>query len=260
VNSPWNDWAYGSQLIACEEIRVAGHNRHDIMNILKPLITNETVNINQRNRDSRQVDNTTNYILFTNHHDALALTKGDRRYFILKSRLQTKEQVSALGDEHFIQLFNMLANAPGGLRHFFEEWPISEEFDANGHAPRTKYLYEMLQDSGHEAQAVIQDAIESGGHPLIAKDFVSATALLQWLEMQDKFQYSGKPISIRLLGVMLREEGFVPIGRGNLSGKIHFFWAKQGTPAYTTAPGVTARERIDQHKLIDPDDWELLEA
>lgn len=260
VNSPWNDWAYGSQLIACEEIRVAGHNRHDIMNILKPLITNETININQRNRDSRQVDNTTNYILFTNHHDALALTKGDRRYFILKSRLQTKEQVAAVGDDHFTELFNMLANSPGGLRHFFEEWPISSEFDANGHAPRTKYLYEMLQDSGHEAAAIIQDAIEHGQHPLIAEDFVSATALLHWLEMQDKFQYSGKPISIRLLGVMLREEGFVPIGRGNLGGKIHFFWAKQGTPAFTTRPAITANERLKAHQMIDPDDWELLEA
>ena len=76
IKSGYNDWAYGAQLISVEEIKVAGNNRHEIMNMMKPLITNSTININQRYRDSRPVDNTANYLLYTNHHDSLVLSKG----------------------------------------------------------------------------------------------------------------------------------------------------------------------------------------
>jgi len=96
IKSGYNEWSFGHQLIVLEEVRVAGTNRHEIMNALKPLVTNDDISINEKFRNNRQVQNISNYILFSNHHDALALTPGDRRYFVVKSPLQHKSQVLAL--------------------------------------------------------------------------------------------------------------------------------------------------------------------
>ena len=257
INSQWNDWAYGHQLVTMEEIRVAGHNRHDVMNVLKPLLTNPTININQRNRDSRKVDNTTNYLLFTNHHDALALTKGDRRYFILKSRLQTKEQVLDLGDHYFTELFGMLENNPGGLRYFLENWPISTDFEANGHAPRTKYMLEMLEEAGSEAQILLREAIEEGTHPLIADDVVDLPAMLEWIELSSKT--SGKHISRKMMANVLRDEGYRPLGRCSHEKRIYNPWCRINSPASRMAPATVVKERLELFSNINPDDWDLLE-
>lgn len=257
VSSQWNDWSYGHQLVTIEEIRVVGHNRYDIMNVLKPLITNPMVNINQRNRDSRQVDNTANYLLFTNHHDALALTKGDRRYFILKSRMQTKEQVEELGENYFNEIFNMMQNYPGGLRHFLENWPISQDFNADGHAPRTKYMLEMLEESGHEAAILIKDAIADGQHPLISEDVVSVRSVLDWIATSEN--YSGRDISKKAISVILREEGYRPLGRAKHAGAIHYIWTRINSAASKMNVTKLVKERMEIFSHVNPDDWSLLE-
>src|SRR6185369_13812264 len=100
ISSGWNEWTFGYQLVVIEEVRVVGTNRYDIMNRLKPWITNDGITINEKFESSRDVSNITNYILFSNHQDALALTANDRRYFILKSPLQTKQQVQSLGKDY----------------------------------------------------------------------------------------------------------------------------------------------------------------
>jgi hypothetical protein len=259
ISSAYNDWAYGSQLITFEEIRVAGHNRHDIMNVLKPLITNESINVNQRYRDSRQVDNTTNYMLFTNHHDALALTKGDRRYFVLKSRLQTKEQVAdiAEGTHYFTTLFNMLKNRPGGLRHFLENWPISADFEADGHAPRTKYMLEMLNDSTNEAWLFLKEFIEEGRHPLLSFDLISSTAAMEVLEASD--EYRGRPLSGKMLSAVLRDESYVRTGRARIENRTHHIWVKAGSAATKINANVEANARYKAFSQIESVDWDLLE-
>lgn len=257
IGSAYNDWAYGAQLVNFEEIRVAGHNRHDVMNVLKPLITNQSININQRYRDSRQVDNTSNYMLFSNHHDALALTKGDRRYFVLKSRMQAKEQVIELGENYFVEMFNMLANSPGGLRHFLENWTISQRFDADGHAPRTKYMFEMLNDSSHEAALVIREGIEADEHPLLSPDLISLTYLRNWIEVEG--QYHGKFLSQQFLSTLLREEGFIKCGRAQVDKKTHHIWCKIGSAASKSDTNKLVKERLAIYHAIDPDDWDMLE-
>ena len=255
VHSQWNDWAYGSQLMTIEEIRVAGQSRHEVMNALKPLITNDTINLNQRHRDSRQVDNTTNYILFTNHHDALVLTSGDRRYFVIKSHIQTKQQVQELGKTYFRDLFSMLQTHAGGLRSWFENWSISPEFDADGHAPRTKYLSQLIADTASDAMIVMREAIEDNSHPLIGKDMVSTTALLTYLDQHlDRRQHP----SIQYLGSLLREEGFANKGRSEINGVRHVLWVRMRSDLDNPEYKNVAKQLMQDWTELDPIDLSLL--
>lgn len=180
IKRGWNEWAFGSQIVTIEEIRVAGQNRHDIMNTLKPLITNERVSVNERNRGTRTVRNVTNYMAFTNHHDALAINDESRRWFILKSPLQKKEQIRDIVErdpDYFARFADMLKTHAGGLRYILENRTISDSFKANGPAPATIYLKEMIEDSSNELLGFLENIWEDESNPLICRDVIASAQL-----------------------------------------------------------------------------------
>ena len=65
-----------------EEVRLKGHNRHDVLNRVKPFITNSVVSVRRMRLNSYTVPNTAAYLLLTNFRDALPLGSGDSRYFV----------------------------------------------------------------------------------------------------------------------------------------------------------------------------------
>lgn len=219
-SSQYNDWAKGSQVVGLEEIRVVGHNRHEVMNRLKPCITNSRISINEKWHSILEYENVTNYLLFTNFHDALAVSDGDRRYFVLKSPLQTRRQVEALGENYFRDLFGGLQKNAGGLRAWFENYEISEKFDPDGHAPRTIYFDELLSASAPEDTATIRDVLYEGTSPVITPHVVDSTTLTAALEM------AGISLGGQKLASILREEGYRNLGRKYLAGCRRTIWCK----------------------------------
>lgn len=222
VVSGWNDWAFGYQLVVLEEVRVQGTNRYDIMNRLKPWITNEDIPINEKFRSSHDVRNITNYILFSNFHDALALTANDRRYFVIKSPLQTKQQVLALGPHYFADLFEMIKKMPGALRAWLANWTISPSFSPDGHAPRTKYVDELVADSANDLTAAIRRLLLEGDYPLIQYDIVSAKMLSDVLGLTEGLH----GITGQQVAHVLREEGFRQAGRHAFGDDRHYLWTR----------------------------------
>ena len=207
VSSQWNEWAVGSQIVAIEEIRVVGANRYDVMNSLKELITNDMVPINQRAKDTRTVRNVTNYILFSNHHDALALAQGDRRYCIIKSKLQLREDIKALGTEYFTRLFDMLVENAGGLRYVLENHQISADFNPNGPAPRTTYLDEVIDDTADEIQSIIKNVVSDDETPLVCAEFISTSVLSAVFTTEGHKQPSPQHLAAVLRGMGYRKMG-----------------------------------------------------
>lgn len=245
LRGSWNDWAYGSQLVTLEEVHVAGQNRHEVMNRLKPLISNDLIGINQRFRDSRTLENKTNYLLFTNHHDALALSAGDRRYFVVKSGLQTKAQVAALGEKYFERLFGMLRNYGAGLRHFFENHEISPDFQCDGHAPVTTYLQQLITDTASEAAAVVKELLEDSVHPLIKPDLLSSSILMAQLEGHGVVRCSAQH-----LAHVLRDEGYVQAGRHYLTdGAKHPLWVRSDGPYQLSEVKDLAEKRLAEQEF-----------
>jgi hypothetical protein len=259
LHSGYNDWAYGSQLITLEEIRVAGQSRHEVMNALKPLISNDTISINQKYRDQRTVDNVTNYLLFTNHPASLVLTAGDRRYFVLQSAMQTKEQVTTLGLDYFRQLFGMLRTHAAGLRHWLENWCIDPSFNPSGHAPRTTYMYQLLHDAAPAPVIMVRDAIADRVHPLVTPDLVSSTSLMNWILVQGSPAQLGGAISVQQLGSILRDEGFTNRGRHEIGTTRHYLWARIGTPMASCKDlREVAINRLDEWEKLSPEEIRLL--
>ena len=233
----FNAWAYGQQLVVIEEIRIVGSNRMEIMNKIKPLITDDQISLNIKFQSSVNVDNTVNFLLFTNHHDALAINDQDRRYFVLESRLQNPEQVEEMGgDKYFNKLFTMVRDNAEGLRAFFEQWKISEEFNPNGRAPKTKYFDNLVEMAATPLASAIEEAFHDNTHPLIAKDLVSLQALRNYLQSSNLPHFTDQGLS-----AILKEKGWTKFGRCRVKDERHILWVK----GLRRNAGEVALERID---------------
>lgn len=243
IKSGYNEWAFGHQLIAVEEIYVSGSNRHAVMNTIKPLITNDDVSVDEKFRSNRQVVNISNYMLFSNHHDALALTPNDRRYFVVKSPLQAKSQILALGENYFAPLYNMLRDKPGAMRSFLADWEISPDFQPNGHAPRTRYVSEMVNDSAGDVTAAVRRMLMEGDYPLLQFDIVSTKTIMDALHLEEGLHRA----TAQQVGAILREEGFQQIGRHMFAGERHYLWCRGGVNVETAVD--VAAERLARNKI-----------
>lgn len=240
--SQFNTWANGAQIVAIEEIRIIGHNRHEVMNKLKPCISNDTVTINGKLKDLRiNIPNNANYLMFTNHHDSLAVSDGDRRYFVVHSAIQDRAQVVALGPDYFTRLFDCIHGHGPGLRSFLESHRISPSFNPNGHAPITTYLKELSSAAATPLSAAIADAIMDGDHPLVQEDFLSSRILRQHID-GDLPKFTDQQ-----LGVALREMGYQQVARIRLDDGRHYLWAKRGWTGDATA---TAHQRLAFGSLL----------
>ena len=248
IRGQWNEWAFGAQAVVIGEVRIAGNNRHDVMNRLKDLVTDDRIAINQRNRDTRTVDNISNYIMFTNFKDALALMSGSRRYFVLNSPLQTEDQVLALGEGYFSKVFDMLANDAAGLRAFFEDWTIDDNFPADGRAPKTKYLEELIEDSADDLTSAIRRLIKEGDCPLIQDDLIAASTLSAALELDEGLARGNGP----RIAKILRDENFVRLpGRGAMLGETRqALWVRSGR-LLGLDPIAVARQRLENQNDRD---------
>lgn len=254
LDKGWTEWAVGSQVVAVEEIRVVGHNRYDVMNTLKELVTNDDVPINERNTSTKTAPNITNYLLFSNFHDALALSEGDRRYFVLKSPLQTKSQIVHLEKTgHFQRIFAMLEEHASGLRHFFENYEISDAFSADAQAPRTIYADQIIDDTCDEVARTIKQVIAESTDPLIQKDAVASTALA------NRLIYEGikKPTESHIASV-LRNLGFEKVGRyqthkpeDDLEETRQYIWIHATKARQKIDWGHMIRTRVQQSKLLE---------
>ena len=229
----FNGWAMGAQLVAIEEIRVVGHNRYEVMNSLKPCISNDYISINDKNIRAFQTKNVSNYLMFTNHHDSLAVSPGDRRYFVLNSPLQSALEVSELPSGYFDRLWDVVRNRAAGLRAWLEQWELSTNFNPHGHAPVTKYLKELSEASASPLTAAFVDILKDNLHPLVQEDLISVQCLKQLLDTRHLPHFTDQT-----LAMLLREQGYILLHRMTIEGERHRIWAKMNSKFVTREKSV----------------------
>jgi hypothetical protein len=167
LGTDFTGWATGACIGVLEEIRLTGHSRHDILNALKPFITNPTVPIHAKGKDEFNAENTMNYIAFTNHADALPLNNNDRRWWVLFTPFTTLEQlvqaVEGNAEQYFDVLFDAIAGNPEELRKWLLEMPISKLFKADGRAPGSAEKDLMVGLSVSDEEDAVKEALKTGG-------------------------------------------------------------------------------------------------
>ena len=178
LTSHFTGWATGSLVVCIDELRMSGQNRYEIVDTLKPYISNPTVAIEAKGENSIHVPNFTNYLAFTNHKDAVPVDRGERRYCILFSKVESEDQMRkeivdrlnvlgirpSEGDKpekvYFDMLFGDLQDHPGVLLRFFKDHQYSEHFSPRGAAPMTEAKKLMMELTKPSYQSDMEEHID----------------------------------------------------------------------------------------------------
>lgn len=231
LHSPFTDWTVGQCVICIEEIRlIADQNKHDIINRLKPNITNDTIEVHPKGKAPYNAVNTSNYLLFTNHKDALPLDDNSRRYLILFSKLQDREQLLAFTDAHptyYDDLYNTLDESPGALRHWLLEHKQSDDFKPKGNAPDTEARQEMTFLSKHEFIQALEIAIRENDSYLLGRDVVVSSALHD-MAMARGVEYP----TTKTLNSLLSRNGYDSLGRIQIEEEFVTVWVRHSEEFY----------------------------
>ena len=166
LQEKFNGWAEGHCLVVLEELRMTGHSRYDVLDTIKPLITNPQINIRKMGRDNYTIDNVSNYIGFTNHRDALPLNDHDRRWWVIfapwKNRADMCEDVGGF-DSYFTRLKTAIEYHGAEIRKYFLEHQISADFNPKGHAPLTDEKSSMINAEKGDDICDLEAFISQGG-------------------------------------------------------------------------------------------------
>jgi hypothetical protein len=215
LQDKFTGWAEGSCMVVLEELRVAGHNRFDVLDTIKPMITNDTIDIRRMNRDNYSIVNVTNYIAFTNHRDALPLNDHDRRWGILFSPYtDIHDMARDVGDiyEYFGKIRNAIANFGGEIRRFFLDFKISDDFKAYGHAPITDEKRSMIAaEKGSELLDLIE-FIKKGGYGY-STSIISSSLLMKAIENNSFSDYEFPEINHKNMRRIFENMGYMKVDK-----------------------------------------------
>ena len=175
----FNGWLPGRLFIGIEEVYQPGHP--EIIEALKPMITNLRIEIQAKGMDQFTGDNRANFMLGTNHRDAIRKTANDRRYCVIYMAHQCVEDLrrdGLLGPTFFPELYAWFrADGAAHITHYLQNYAIADEFNpAKGchRAPDSSSLQEVIIAGRNQVEQILADAIEEGRYGC-AKGWVSTT-------------------------------------------------------------------------------------
>jgi hypothetical protein len=230
ASSAQTGWAEGAVFCTIEEVKFHGHNRHDALNLLKTYITNDRVNVRKLYQETQSTPNTQNYILYSNYKDAAPIDKGDRRYFILFSKLDLdKMKEDKTDNSYFDRLNDAVKNDAGDIMLWLRTVPVHPDFHPNGHAPMTDDKQTVLRIVKDDLIEELHEMLEDSKEPLYGPQVVSFTPLFNAIMVRSNGAI--KPNEKHKLTRALLELGFTKLDRCRLpvsydGDNRHALWAR----------------------------------
>lgn len=205
--SKFTKWLLRKLYIGAEEIYCA--DRRELMETLKPLITNSRVEIQGKGADQVTGDNRANWLMLTNHKDSIPLTVDSRRYCIMYCAQQSKDDKIEQGMDrmYFKNLRDWLLKANGYaiVTDYLLQYQCEEQFDPSekgmaNDAPTTTSTGEAIILSAGAIEQEVTEAVEQG-RPGFAAPWISSMALDQLLkEIRRGLPNAKRPEMLRTLG------------------------------------------------------------
>ncbi len=224
LTSSFNGWATGVCVNVLEELKINGHNRYEALNAVKPLITDDFIQVNPKGVNAYMTPNTANYIAFTNAADALPLGDADRRWWIIQCLIGHYTEVPDYKN-YFPSLFDGLKKYSSEVCLWLREYPISEEFLNMQQAPMTvaKEFMVATEAASFDGLMETKQVIKEGGY-LIREDCVSSADVFRKVESENP----GVVVNTNRRAAILKRLGFQAMAqRVKIDGRKRMFWVKR---------------------------------
>ena len=240
--SKYTGWATNSSTIILNEIRIVGENRFAIVDRLKPLITDDTIQIEEKFVSAHSAINTANYLCLTNYKDAIPVNKTDRRWWILNCQIrditQLEELVGRKEGEYFTELFANLKYFDD-IRRWLLDYKIPESFSSLVRAPinRSREIAIMTEEAKTTGLLELEELIKEGS--TFYKDEIVCSADLF---SHFKHRYSEIFLNTREKNHLLVKLGYQSLGAIKIKGDNKTVWAK----------GMFSNEEVREHFEYTP--------
>ena len=206
----FNGWMRNKLMIIINEVK--SDEKRELVEVMKPWITDKRIEMQNKGQDQDMADNPTNWLMFTNHKDAIPISVNGRRYAIMYSALQSSSDLARLDmtDEYFSRLYDW-AEA-GGTAHvvdYLMNYAIPADLDGKigcTRAPRTSSTDEALAESRGWLETMILEAVERQDQGFRG-GWVSSCAVSKLV----KDNGQRLPVS-RTLGMIFKSIGYYRIG------------------------------------------------
>ena len=188
IDNKFNGWLLNKLLIGVEDIYVPGHKR-ELIETLKPMITaGDGIEIQFKGVDQITADICANFMLNSNHRDAIPKTNNDRRFAIFYTHQQYKGDLArdGMSGMYFPHLYDWLKLHDGYaiVAEYLETYQIPDALNPATHchrAPDTSSTAAAITESLGGIEQEIIEAIDSG-RPGFCGGWVSSHALHALLE------------------------------------------------------------------------------
>ena len=217
----YTGWAEGVQFCLIEEVRLHGKNRFDVLNKMKPYISNTMVPIRRMRTDVYSVLNTVNYLMVTNSKDGVPAGSNDTRYFPLFSRWQTKVSVEKFNREnpHYYDNLHEALSHGGALRKWMLGYALDPIFNPKKRAPTSSAKAEMIYLNQSDEEESFDELMNMSDDPAFCRTLLSS------VKMHEKMDDA--PVN-RRLKIFLSEGGFSYLGVAkDLNNVARKWWSQE---------------------------------
>jgi len=156
LKSDYNSYMEDKLFASVEELMAFG--RRDVANTLKPLITQLVIPLRKKYANGRSIPNTVNFLIFTNHWDALSLEQGERRFFVIGTDAEKRSNA------YYDQLWDWTEKNYGVILNWLLKRDLSG-FNPNARPPMTAAKREMTHSGRPVVEAEIARMIAEGEPP-----------------------------------------------------------------------------------------------
>lgn len=182
ITEKFNAWLFNKLFIAVEDIHVS-ESKKEVMDVLKPMVTNDKLEERAMQKSGVMRDNLANLIMNSNFKDAVRSHIGDRRFSVFFSAQQTPADIErdGMGGDYFPDLYNWLKREDGYaiVSEFLHTYAIPAELNPTGalhRAPATSSTLEAITASLGGVEQEVLEAIGEG-RPGFCGGWVSSVAL-----------------------------------------------------------------------------------
>lgn len=180
----FNQWIEAKLFIYVDDIYTA--DRMEVLETLKPLITEDVVEVQPKGRDKYMTDNRANFILNSNHKDGIRKTADDRRYAPFYTAQQFRSDLIRDGmDTEYFQNLNrwMYAGGFAITADYLENYPILDQYNPSlmSEAPITGSTSEAIATSLGGVEQEIMEAVAQGRQGFMG-GWISSVALDRLIE------------------------------------------------------------------------------
>lgn len=213
LKEKYTGWVYEKLFCTVEEVKVPGREVDEVLNKLKPVITNDYIPVRRMQKDVTRERNFANLFMTTNDEDALRMEVDNTRYLVLFTRFRTNDEVAAwhkklLDEEGVIyprQLWEHIRYRPAQFLDAFAKYTFSEHYDPEGRAPMTVFKKIMAEDNKTDERTMLEDILASGGEPGITSDILIWSAFRDLLDLKDMSPH----LKNSAIGKFLKPFGYV---------------------------------------------------